>query len=55
MDEALQNVTDYIDTEGRDLSRRDWIRLLEAIQDYCQVGLDAAEDEVDEDDNDNDE
>lgn len=56
MDEALQNVTDYIDTEGQPLSRRDWVDMLKAIKSYCDLCIEADEDfdgdDEDEDDED---
>jgi hypothetical protein len=55
MDEALQNVMDYIDTEGTPLKRSEWRELLGNIIDDCKMRLEASEDEVDEEDEDEEE
>lgn len=55
MEEALQNVTDYIDTEGQSLSRRDWVEMLRAVKSYCDLCIEADEDFEGDDEEDDDE
>lgn len=59
MDEALQNILDYMESEVRHLNKRDYQRLLKRLMEDCESQLQASlefdrADERDEEDDDGD-